>query len=54
MMDDLMGNIPDRWMGNEKLLVLKKQTNSEMVMITYEWADTWLCKKKCDNSLTTP
>lgn len=25
MMDDLMGNIPDRWMGKEKLLVLKKK-----------------------------
>lgn len=26
-MDDLVGNIPDRWMRNEKLLVLKKQTH---------------------------
>lgn len=41
-MDDVAGNIPDRWMRDEKLVAPKKKKekiNSLMVGITSGWAD---------------
>lgn len=59
-MDDVVGNIPDRWMRDEKVGGAEKKTNSLMVGITSGWADNWRTrlwerkkKRKSNDTLAT-